>query len=254
MGGSRRRAAPRPDPHRPARQTRQSGPSGHGRGRSRSDAFRTHADRRRAYRRGRRSAGLHLPVAEYGRQAAGRHPRADHLRLRRGELGQKARRTGRRRRRDGDLPPQGTSGGFRPADFRLHPALGQGAYSDPQPPGRSHGLGAHGRRLSPCDGRAAAQAADRPLRPHRQGAERAYRVPERGRKTADPGLRRGVRGDRPELRLRTGDAGTGAKGDLVVRFDPAKAPQPLRRTPLPVGGPDVPPSRRMLWIEFGETE
>lgn len=46
----------------------------------------------------------------------------------------------------------------------------------------------------------------------------------------------------------------GTKGDLVVRFDPAKAPQPLRRTPLPVGGPDVPPSRRMLWIEFGETE
>ena len=46
----------------------------------------------------------------------------------------------------------------------------------------------------------------------------------------------------------------GAKGDLVVRFDPAKAPQPLRRTPLPVGGPDVPPSQRMLWIEFGETE
>ena len=248
MGGNRRHTALLADPHRPPCQTRQPGAPRHGR-RCRSDALRTHADRRRAYRRGRRSAGLHLPVAEYGRQAAGRHPRADHLRLRRGELGQKARRTGRRRRRDGDLPPQGTSGGFRPADFRLHPALGQGAYSDPQPPGRSHGLGAHGRRLSPCDGRAAAQAADRPLRPHGQGAERAYRVPECGRQTAHPGLRRRIRGHRPELRL-----APGTKGDLVVRFDPAKAPQPLRRTPLPVGGPDVPPSQRMLWIEFGETE
>lgn len=46
----------------------------------------------------------------------------------------------------------------------------------------------------------------------------------------------------------------GAKGDLVVRFDPAKAAQPLRRTPLLIGGPDAPPSQRMLWIEFGETE
>lgn len=255
MGGSLRPAAPRPDPHRPARQTRQSGPPGHGRGRSRSDAFRTHADRRRAYRRGRPPAGLHLPVAEYGRQAAGRHPRADYLRLRRGELGQKARRTGRRRRRDGDLSSQGTSRGFSTGGFSSTPSSRTRSQRRSSASGRSHGLGAHGRRLSPCDGRAAAQAADRPLRPHRQGAERAYRVPERGRKTADPGLRRGVRGDRPELRLRTGDAGTRRKRRSgVVRFDPAKAPQPLRRTPLPVGGPDVPPSQRMLWIEFGETE
>ena len=46
----------------------------------------------------------------------------------------------------------------------------------------------------------------------------------------------------------------GAKGDLIVRFDPSKAVRPLRRTPLLIGGPDVPPSRRMLWVEFGETE
>lgn len=46
----------------------------------------------------------------------------------------------------------------------------------------------------------------------------------------------------------------GAKGDLIVRFDPAKAAQPLRRTPLLIRGPDVPPRERMLWIEFPEKE
>lgn len=51
-----------------------------------------------------------------------------------------------------------------------------------------------------------------------------------------------------------GDAGTRRKRRSGRPLRPAKAPQPLRRTPLPVGGPDVPPSQRMLWIEFGETE
>lgn len=47
----------------------------------------------------------------------------------------------------------------------------------------------------------------------------------------------------------------GRTGDLIIRFDPAAAPQRLpRQLPLIIQGPDVPPSLRTLQIRFEETE
>ena len=73
------------------------------------------------------------------------------------------------------------------------------------------------------------------LRPHGQGAERAYRVPECGRQTAHPGLRRRIRGHRPELRLRTGDAGTRHK---------RRSGRPLRPGQSPAAAPADSPAGR----------
>lgn len=47
----------------------------------------------------------------------------------------------------------------------------------------------------------------------------------------------------------------GQTGDLVIRFDPAAAPQRLpKQLPLILRGVDVPPSQRTLQIRFEETE
>ena len=47
----------------------------------------------------------------------------------------------------------------------------------------------------------------------------------------------------------------GAKGDLVIGFDPAQATRrPPVQLPLILEGPDVPPSGRTLQIRFEETE
>lgn len=47
----------------------------------------------------------------------------------------------------------------------------------------------------------------------------------------------------------------GEKGDLVIRFDPTRAPQNLpRRIPLLLEGLQLPPSQRMLRIEIGTNE
>lgn len=194
-------------------------------------------------------------MAEYGRQAAGRHPRADYLRLRRGELGQKARRTGRRRRRDGDLPSQGTSGVF---DRRIFVYT---QLSDKEP-----------TAILSLRGAVTASVRTDDDYPHAMGALRLKQQTVRfGRtdKVQSERIECLNAGDKPLTPLcDEGFAATGLsfacepatlaprrkRRSGVVRFDPAKAPQPLRRTPLPVGGPDVPPSQRMLWIEFGETE
>ena len=48
---------------------------------------------------------------------------------------------------------------------------------------------------------------------------------------------------------------TGAKGDLVIGFDPAQATHRApAQLPLILEGPDVPPSGRTLQIRFEETE
>lgn len=120
--------------------------------------------------------------------------------------------------------------------------------------GHGHSLGTHGRRLPLCNGDAAAQTAVRAVRPGRV-AERAHRMPEHGGKAMRPRcddhlLPRGI-----TLRCEPATLAPGAKGDLVIGFDPAQAThRPPAQLPLILEGPDVPPSGRTLQIRFEETE
>lgn len=57
------------------------------------------------------------------------------------------------------------------------------------------------------------------------------------------------------LRCEPATLAPGAKGDLVIGFDPAQAThRPPAQLPLILEGPDVPPSGRTLQIRFEETE
>ena len=194
-------------------------------------------------------------MAEYGRQAAGRHPRTDYLRLRRGELGQKARRTGRRRRRDGDLPSQKGHPGVFDRRIFVYTQL-----SDKEPTAILSLRGAVTASVRTDDDYPHAMGAlrlkQRTVRFGRTDKVQSERIEclNAGDKPLTPVCDEGFAATGLSFACEPATLAPGAKGDLVVRFDPAKAPQPLRRTPLPVGGPDVPPSQRMLWIEFGETE